>query len=298
MSGGGGGGQNTTTQVQQIPEFEQQYAQQNQDIAASLASRPYPTYQGQMIAGFSPQQQMGMQQVQDASTAYQPGLQQAQNMVSNSAQQWSPQAAQQYMNPYAMAFLAPQLQQLAIQQGQQQLGIDRNATQAGAFGDARHGVAQGLQNFYGNLAQNDLVAQGMNHAYDTGLQAFQQGQQQQLGAGTQMGQLAAANQTLGLAGGNANFSTGSQQQQLSQEQLTNAYQNFQNQTQWPITGLNLRMAALANSPFNMTQYTTQPPANASAANLGGIASLAGAAGNLFGGGSTGGASKTNVFGGA
>lgn len=292
MGGGSGGGSNTTTQVQQIPLFEQQFAQANQNIAASIGSTPYPTYQGQLIAGLTPQQQQGMSQIQNASGSFQPGLNAAYGMTAASARPWDAGAAAQYMSPYAAAAMQPQIQALQMQEMQQQKATDAQATQAGAFGDARNGIQQGINNFYGNQALNNITATGMNQAYNTGLQAFQQGNQQMLGAGTQMGNLGAAQQTLGQAGGLANFNSGSQQQQLNQQQLTEAYNNFINQIQWPQNMLNVRMSALSNSPYTNTSYTSLAPSNSSAANLGGLASLAGAANNL-----TSSSNQGGVFGG-
>lgn len=295
-SGGGGGGQNTTTQVQQIPAFEQQFAQENQDIARSIAAQPYQQYQGQLIAGFSPMQQQGLNMLPGAAQSGDPAMQMGQQLTANSAQPWNAQAVQQYMSPYAMAAMAPQLQQLQLQQAQQAKNIDANATQAGAFGDARNGVNQALNNFYGNLAQNDLVAQGMNTAYNTGLGAFQQGQQQQLAAGGQLGQMGNMQQQMGLTGANAIFGGGSQQQQLNQQQLTEAYNNFMNQVNYPQQMLNTRLSALSNSPYNTMQYQTLAPANATAQNLGAASALTGAIGNLTGGTQNGAGGK--VFGGS
>lgn len=270
MGGGGGsGGSQTVTQIEKLQPFQEDFAKQNQSIAASLASRPFPTYQGQMVAGFDPLQQQGMQMAVDASTAHQPYLQQA-------GQQWSPQAAQQYMSPYVMQALQPQIEALNIQQGQQRNQIGANATQAGAFGDARHGVADSMNDFYGNMAMSGLVGQGMNQAYQTGQQAFQADQ-------TRQAQLASLAQQLGLSGSEAVFGAGTQKQELSQQNLNTAYQNFMNQMNWPIEMLNLRTSVLAQSPYSTTRLTTAPPANSTAQNLGAFGALAGGMGSLMNG---------------
>lgn len=80
MSGGGGGGSSSQTvnTVQQIPAFEQQFAHENQDLARSLASQPYPVYQGELVAGFTPTQQAGQTMAVNAANAYQPNLDAAQ----------------------------------------------------------------------------------------------------------------------------------------------------------------------------------------------------------------------------
>lgn len=293
MSGGGGSGSNTTTQVQQLPQWQQDYAQQNEQIAAGLASRPYPTYSGQLIAGFTPQQQQGMDMAGQAATAYQPYLNNANQMTQDASKGWDANTAQQYMNPYAMAAMAPQLQQLQQTQAQQRMNIGRGATQAGAFGDARQGVAEGMNDFYGNLAQNDLVSQGMNTAYNTGLGAFNADQSRMLQAGGQMAGLGNAAQQAGITGAGALFNSGQQQQQLQQQQLTTAYNDFMNQFNYPLQGLNMRMASLANSPYTQANYTSLAPPNGLGQALGGFSGLAGLLG--LGGGSSNGQS---IFGGS
>lgn len=290
MSGGGSSG-NTTTQVQQLPQWQQDYAQQNEQIAAGLASRPYPTYSGQLIAGFTPQQQQGMDMAGRAATAYQPYLDRANQMTQDASRGWDTNTAQQYMNPYAMAALQPQMQQLQQTQAQQRLGIGKSATQAGAFGDARQGIAEGMNDFYGNLAQNDLVSQGMNTAYNTGLNAFNQDQSRLLQAGGQEAGLGAAAQQQGITGAGALFNAGQQQQQLNQQQLTTSYNDFMNQFNYPLQGLNMRMSALANSPYQQANYTSLAPGSQLGQMLGGFGGLAG----LFG---AGGGGQQNIFGGS
>lgn len=327
--GSGGGGQSTVSQTA-IPDWQQGMVQSNENLATSLASQPYPTYNAQLIAGFSPQQQQGMQMAGQASTAQQPDLasaeqmtqgapgmaapyqQAAGNMASNSASPWNAQTAQQYMSPYAMAAMQPQIQALQLQQAQNANQINGQATRAGAFGDAQYGNEQALNNFYAGQNMNNLVSQGMNTAYNTGLGAFQTGQQQQLGAantlnnvGTgmantnlasanQMGNLGQAQQSTGIAGANAMFNAGTQQQQLQQQQLTEAYQNFMNQANWPYQGLNMRIASTANSPYQVPTANLAP-SSASAANLGAFASAAGGLGNLLSG--SGGSGAGSVYGG-
>ena len=55
--GGGSGSSNTVTQVQQIPEYQQQFSLENQELARSLGSQQFPVYQAPLIAGFAPAQQ-------------------------------------------------------------------------------------------------------------------------------------------------------------------------------------------------------------------------------------------------
>ncbi|HKR95787.1 MAG TPA: hypothetical protein VJW55_10515, partial [Candidatus Angelobacter sp.] len=80
--GSGGGGTNTVTQSQQIPAFEQQFSQENQDLARALSSNPYPQYNQPLVQGFAPQQEQGMALAGQAAGAYQPDISQAETYAN------------------------------------------------------------------------------------------------------------------------------------------------------------------------------------------------------------------------
>ncbi len=100
-SGGGGGGgtnsTNTVTTSQQIPQFMQDQVQSNLDLANSIGAQPFPLYQGQLVAPFTPTQQAGQQAAIDASGAYQPGLNAATAQTAGVAGAFDPATAQQNM---------------------------------------------------------------------------------------------------------------------------------------------------------------------------------------------------------
>lgn len=297
MSGGGsGGGSQTVTQVQQIPEFEQQFSQENQNIARSLGANPYPQYQGQLVAGFTPQQTAGMQMAGQAATAYQPDLASAEGVAANAlnASPSNPGVVASYMSPYVQSSLAPQVLAAQTQLGQQQNAINAQATQANAFGDARQGVESSLANWYGDQNLAGIEANGFNNAYGNALSTAQNQQALGLqGAGT-FANLGGLQQSLGTSGANALYNAGQQQQTQQQQELNTAYQQFLNQANWPYQMLNVRESALSNSPYSISNATTLPSANTTAQGVGSFAALSGALGSLFGGSTT----SPNVFGGA
>lgn len=303
MSGGGsGGGQNTVTSSQQIPQFEQDASQQNQQLAQSIGAQPYPTYNAPLIQGMDPQQSQGQQQALTAANAYQPGLNQAMGTTQNAlgyggavnaaaqgAQSLTnPNAVGAYMNPYVQQALAPQISDLQTQLAGQQNQINSTAAQGNAFGDARQGAASALQNYYGNQALNQLIGTGYNNAYTQAQQALGQAENTQLAAGGLIGSeqnaqmtgannlaaMAAQQQALGLQGANATYNVGAQNQQLGQQQLNTAYQQFLNQVNWPVQMLNVQESALSNSPYNVTSQVTLPQANSLASGLGSGISIA------------------------
>lgn len=87
-------------------------------------------------------------------------------------QQFSQQAAQQYINPYIQTALNPQLEAL-----QRQAGINRQSelaklTQAGAFGGSREAILRGQQDYNLLQQQAGLIGQGYNQAYNQAAQQF------------------------------------------------------------------------------------------------------------------------------
>lgn len=345
MSGGGGNsggssGNQTITQTTQLPAYEQQFSQENQDLARSLAAQPFPTYQGALVQPMNDNQNLGINQAVGNAYNWQPDQAQAEALTragtnENSFANYATGAGntidwalnnnnplaysagnagqvQQFMNPYIQASLQPQLLQARTQLGQEQNQINAQATQAGAFGDARQGAEQALQNYYGNQGMAGIEAQGLNTGYNNAVQALQNQQQTMLGeqgaqlqganqqaqlanemqqeqqlllnGGYQMGQLANQQSQLGTQAANQIYDAGALQQQQGQNELTSAYNQFLNQTQWPYQMLNVRESALSNSPYNISQQRTVPGPNGLSSGLGTFASLAG----LLGGASNGG----------
>lgn len=86
--------------------------------------------------------------------------------------------------------------------------------------------------------------------------------QLQLGVGQQMGNLAQSAQQLGLAGAGALDTIGQMQQGLNQRNLDTAYQDFQNQTNYPRTTLDWMNSVIRGLPAP-TQTTSQQTGPAS-----------------------------------
>jgi hypothetical protein len=206
----------------------------------------------------------------------------------------NPYATQAYMNPYLRASLDPQLQ-LANQQydiaGQQQ---QSKAAQSGAFGGSREALMSGLNRQNQMLAQNQIIGQGYNKAFDAAQQAQQfganlglQGQQGQMQAYQNM--LGGAGQLAGIGGqqlaaqqGIANLQNqyGQQQQTQQQNAINQAVQNYATGQQYPFMQLGLLNSMLRGLPMQQssTQMYQAPPNPLAQA-----AGLASTAYGLFGG---------------
>lgn len=298
--GGGGGGNQTssTTQTTELPEWARPYAK---DVLArgqaltDTSQNPYQTYTQPRIAGFSGLQQQAQTGAAMLAPSAQTGTASnlaaaaglgALNMPQYQAGRFSggmftPGAAQAYMNPYVQASLDPQMALLQRQQGQQAAQMAGQATQAGAFGGSRFGLAQAQQNLNNQLSMQNLVGQGYNTAFQQAQQQFNQDmarrmQAQQLGEqsrqfganlglqGLQTGLQAAG--TLGNLGQqqftqqqqtiDTQSKMGAQEQALRQQGLDQAYQDFLNQQNYPYKQLGFMSDLIRGLPLGQ-QSTAQ-----------------------------------------
>jgi hypothetical protein len=274
-----GGGDSTTNvyQQQQIPAWVENYAQGNVNLAANLAERPYQPYQGPRVAPLSEQQRGAIQSAEANQGAYLPTLNQAQGLLAGNAARNFGDVATSYMNPFINEVLQPQLREIGRQSDIARLGINQRATSAGAFGDARHGIAES------ELARNtqqlmaDTYGKGMAAAYNAAAGQFNIERNAQQQAALGLANLAPQFQQLGQRDAAFMYDLGERIRALQQAGYDVSHQDFVNQFRYPEEGLNLRLAALQGSPYTTTRIseTTAPGGSQTAQNLGAFASLLG-----------------------
>ena len=291
----------TTQTVNQnsIPAQLMPYALNNLNKAEGLTQQtytPYSTNSQDYLAPFSPLQQKAQQGAANLQTPGQfapatqmAGISGVGSMMAgqNYAQQATdPNAVGAYMNPYLQQSLAPQLQLLNQQFGIQQAEQQGRATQAGAFGGTREALQGGLINQNQALAQQQMIGQGYNQAFQQAQQAQQygaglglQGYGQGIQAAGQLGglgtaQLGAETNVLGTQG-----QFGQQQQDIQQRAIDQSIQNYQNAQNYPYMQLGFMSDLIRGTPVTnttATQYQAQP------STMQQIGGALGTAGSLYG----------------
>jgi len=285
--GGGGGGApsgptNTTVTNTNIPDYAQPYvsnmlnAAQAQiytpDMTGFNAYTPYSQNPQDYVAGFSPLQQQAQSsaanlQLPGALGAAQ-GLTAAGTLGAFGAgnqyaqQATDPNAMQAYMSPYENNVIQQQLQENARQYGIKGAGEQAAATSAGAFGGTREALMNAENTRNQNTAGNQIVAQGLQNAFQNAQQAQQfganlnlQGTQAGLQGANQLGnlgnqQLAAQQSILGTQN-----QLGAQQQTNQQNVINQAVQNYATAQQYPMLQLGMLNSMLRGLP--MQQSSTQ-----------------------------------------
>lgn len=248
----------------------------------ALADQPFPQYTGQRLAGFTPQQQRAFDLTSQQVGQYQPQLSQAQNLISG-ASTYNPAALSQFLNPYTQN-VVEEIGRL----GQRGL-MEQALPQAyGAFTGAGQFGSQRAQDFAGRTIRDTMADIAGKQA--AALQAGYTGAQNQYadwsnralqGAGA-LGNLAQAQQAMGLKDVAALGAAGQQQQQLGQQNLDWAYQQFQQQAQYPEQQLGILSNLIRGIqlPTSTTQTGTAAPPQSSnfAQIIGGLGQYANLAG--------------------
>lgn len=273
------------TSKTKLPGFVEDAGKLLVSKGTDVAEKPFVGYDGQRVADFTGDQNTAFQQIRDLVSGA-PGLTQeamdgARNYASAPAQSVGVErivdeggrlgAISDYMNPYVDKALEPALRKIMEASSQMQNGIARSATGAGAFGDARHGIADvGL---YDKTLQNigDTSSNFMMNAFNNVMQnrtgdrnAMMQGDQLNAGyneaalsrelAGTNalqdraQGELALINSLLG---------SGTQQQGNAQANLDATFAEFMREQGWDFETLKALGSALQGAPYSKSETTTK-----------------------------------------
>jgi hypothetical protein len=269
--------------------------------AEAASQTPYQAYQGQRVAGFTPDQLAAMQGVTGLQGTYAPLLQTAGQFATAAGQPISSAQINAAMSPYIQGVIQPTLDIMSQQQQQQMSQLRGTEAQQGAFGGTRSAVAEAnLANQQLN-AKNQMVASLMQQGYS---QAVAQAQADRAAAAQGAGvaaNVAGADVQTPLTALGAQLQTGSLQQQLAQQQLNVPYQNYLQAQAYPyqqlswLTGIGGSLGPLLGGTSTSAGTTTTTPAQPSL--LSQIAGGALALGSLAipGGGSLGGAALMNMF---
>lgn len=263
--------------------------------AQALSEMPYAQYAGALTPGASKLQQQAFAGLGSLTTPT--GIGQAEQRMAQLGQQmgdlsyapttftsqtFTPQAAQQYMNPYLQAALDPQIAEARRQADIQRVEQAGRLTKAGAYGGSRQAIME--SELARNLGQNlaNITGQGYNQAYQQAAAQFEADQRRkaaaeaatessrQYGAGLglqglkgateaaqQQAALAGMGQTSALKNIEAQLGAGATQRDIEAQGLAADYKRFQEERDWPYKMLQYQQSFLQNLPIQAQTYTAQ-----------------------------------------
>lgn len=207
MKGGGG---NTTSTVYQnkLPAYAEPYYHSLMKRGLEASEQPYQQYTGQRIADPGADTSAGYGQMRDLANSGLATLNQGTALVGNAAnaaanmnyqpthvnaQQVGPNGqvgqstfgqaqADQYMSPYMNSVVEHQ-KQGAIQDWQRMNQVRNDqGVKAGAFGNNRRGVVEGMADESLGRQLGDIQASGLQNAYQNAQQAYQSDREANQGA--------------------------------------------------------------------------------------------------------------------
>jgi len=261
--------QSTTTY--DIPAYFKEIQERTLRRAETESQQPFQAYQGQRIAQLTPTEQ------QAGDVYSQQILPQAGQLSAIGAQTFTPQMAQQYMNPYENQVVQSALGDVERAYQGQQRALSTQAIQTGAFGGGREGVQRGVLGGEYLRQVGDVSGRLRQAGFESGAQRFAADRAAQLGSS--QAQLAAL---AGASSGLAQF--GAQERGIEQAGLTEAFRDFVEQQGFEQNQINQVIGALAGAPIRSygeerTGFTSTPMQGPSP--FGQITGALGAIGSIY-----------------
>ena len=227
----------------------------------ALASAPYQAYTGPLSTGPSAAESAAFQGIAGLSIP-------TDQMGAFVPQTFTADAASQYMNPYLMASLQPQIDEARRQAQIQRVQDAGRLTQAGAFGGSRQAIMESElnRNLLTNLA--GITGTGYASAYDRAMQQFNTEQDRQAAAQT------AAN-TYGLAGLTKQAELGGIERGIEQAGIDADRMQFEEERDFPFKQVQYMQSLLQGLPVAAQSYSYMQPSELSStlSGAGGIMEL-------------------------
>jgi len=228
----------------------------------ALADQPYQAYSGPLTAGTSELQQNAFQGLANLAIP-------TDKMGAFNPQTFGATQAQQYMNPYLMAALNPQLEEARRQSEITQVQNNANLTKAGAFGGGRQAIMNSeTQRALGtNLA--GITGTGYANAYDKAIAQFN----------TEQGRGMEAQKMLndyGMGALAAQQAAGATQRDIEAQGIAADKKAFEEERDYPYKQIQYQQSLLQGLPLQTQSYSYQQPST-----LSNIASTAGGTMSLY-----------------
>lgn len=241
-------GQQTGTESS-LSNWAGQYVTDMLGRGQALGSAPYQAYTGPLTAGPSAAETAAFQGIAGLSIP-------TDQMGAFVPQTFTAETASQYMNPYLMAALQPQIDEARRQAEIQRLGDAGRLTQAGAYGGSRQAIMESElnRNLLTNLA--GITGTGYANAYDKAMAQFNTEQGRGLEAQT-------ATNTYGLAGLTKQAELGGIERGIEQAGITADKLQFEEERDFPYKQVQYMQSLLQGLPIAAQSYSYMQPSQLS-----------------------------------
>lgn len=165
-----------------LPGYLQGAVEKNIGLASSFADKPFEAYTGERVAPLTANQQDAFSLIREIAGTPNPYLSDIEGLYKQFANTGASSINApsilgggydvaggkigDYMNPYIDAVLAPQLREIDRQRASTLKSLDAQATQDGAFGDARSGIERAIAKRDNDLLRSDTIGKTNAAAFD------------------------------------------------------------------------------------------------------------------------------------
>ena len=220
--GGGSPASSSGTTTTGLPEWAKGYAQDTLAKQSALSERPYEAYGANRIQGFTPMQEQAKQN--------------ASNM--DAGPEGFSKGVGAYMSPYQQQVTDIQKREAGRQSGVMGTMQQAQAAQAGAFGGSRDAIMRAERERNLGQQMGDIQARGDQANFEQASNQFRSGITQ----GMDVNRLQSA--------------YGAQEQAMGQRGLDQAYQDYQNQREYPQQQLSNMSNMIRGLPLGSTSTRT------------------------------------------
>ncbi|WP_213287598.1 tail fiber domain-containing protein [Bradyrhizobium sp. sGM-13] len=270
-------GRKTTTNT--LPAYLESAAQTNVSNAMNFANKPFEAYTGEMTAPLTQNQKDAFGLIKSIAGSSNPYLSDIQDLYK----QFSTAPAstitapttgeiEQYMNPYLMAALQPQLDDIARQGINTRKSLDAQSTMDGAFGDARSGVERAEARRNEDILRTNTIGKGYSDAFTSAMANLMDTKktnatlnetalQRAITGGKALQDLDLSQVNRGLTTADALAKAGKTEQETNQAADTAKFQEFLRGQGWDAQKIALVTSALAGTPKSTTQTTVEEQPN-------------------------------------
>lgn len=253
----------TTTSVSrsEIPEYIQQASQETLNEARRVISRPYPGYEGQRLAEFSPDTLAGLQFLRDNSPRGTQRMDEAYSVAQRGVGPITQEQIRTQMNPFQNL-----VTNQAIRETERDAAIAANqigsaAARAGAFGGSRHGVIEANLNRNTQRQVGDMRERGLATSYDRAVNFLENERARELSGAAVLGNTAVAGQNLSNQAGTTLLGAGQLIEDQEQRGLDIDYDEFLKEFNYPVEQLGFFSNIVSGQPYSRTTTTTGTSVN-------------------------------------
>ena len=271
----------TVVQAQSIPKEVAPYLKEvlegYQDLYQNQLERGYQEYGGETIAPLTAAQESALSGLEGLRGTTQPMYETAAQKAVGAGQQFTPEAAQQYMSPYQQAVTDVELREAQRRfEGTVLPKLEAQAVNQGAMSGL--GSRAGIEMAEAQRSQNQLLAdiqsKGQQKAFEAASKQFEAERGRERLVGQDLSQLAGQGLTSQITELGAQKAVGEERQQLGQLNLDEAYRKYLEKQEFPETALTTYSGGVYGNPMsrtfdtNTTSFNAQPSTGQSLLSLG------------------------------